>query len=273
MFRFPIFGTVVWFAGLAAPIHAGVDLTKVDRSIAKEPTYNSKAPKYCLLVLGPEAKTRVWLVLDGDTLYVDRNANGELTEPGERIKPAPGPDTDLEEGVYKFECDAIQDGRLIHKNLVVNVYKRDPAHALDEVEKRHLAKGASIRCYRIALDVEMPGLTGDAIGGRVHHAVKYRDAQGFLELGSAPGNAPIAHLGGPWQITLSPPADEQWKVGRESDVALIVATPGLGAGATAAVAYEKLIPEDANPKLEIAYPPINAADAPLKIVEELKDRC
>ena len=31
----------------------------------------------------PEAQTRVWIVQDGDTLYVDRNGNGDLTEPGE----------------------------------------------------------------------------------------------------------------------------------------------------------------------------------------------
>src|SRR5262249_48598669 len=39
-----------------------------------------------LLVFGPEAKTRVWLVLDGETLYVDKNGNGDLTEAGERIE-------------------------------------------------------------------------------------------------------------------------------------------------------------------------------------------
>src|ERR1700724_3146257 len=60
------------------------DLTKIDRTIAKEPAYKSK-PKYCLLVFGPEAKSRVWLVLDGDVLYVDRNGNGDLTEKGERV--------------------------------------------------------------------------------------------------------------------------------------------------------------------------------------------
>src|SRR5262249_33364712 len=52
------------------------DLTKVDRSIAKEPTYQTTTPRYCLLVFGPEAKSRVWLVQDGDVLYVDRNGNG-----------------------------------------------------------------------------------------------------------------------------------------------------------------------------------------------------
>ena len=61
------------------------DLSRVDRSIKKEPVYHSK-PKYCVLVFGPEAKQRVWLVLDGDMLYVDKNGNGDLTEKGERIQ-------------------------------------------------------------------------------------------------------------------------------------------------------------------------------------------
>src|SRR5262249_30707918 len=56
-----------------------------DRTIAREPAYASKAPKYCLLVYGPEERARVWLVLDGDILYVDRNGNGDLTEEGNRF--------------------------------------------------------------------------------------------------------------------------------------------------------------------------------------------
>jgi hypothetical protein len=57
-----------------------------DRTIAREPVYETGAPKYLLLVFGPEGKTRVWLVLDGDKLLMDRNANGDLTEAGERVQ-------------------------------------------------------------------------------------------------------------------------------------------------------------------------------------------
>ncbi len=66
-------------------VRAG-DLTKIERVIAKEPKYQGK-PAYCLLVFGPEADFRVWLVLDGTTLYVDRNGSGDLTEPGKRVTP------------------------------------------------------------------------------------------------------------------------------------------------------------------------------------------
>src|SRR5215831_909330 len=70
---------LVW-AGAAG----AADLTKVDRTLKKQPAYQGK-PKYGLLVFGPEAKHRVWLVLDGDTLYVDKNGNGDLTDKGERV--------------------------------------------------------------------------------------------------------------------------------------------------------------------------------------------
>src|SRR5687767_5410138 len=79
-----------WFSVLVALALAGrapaVDLTTIDRTIRKEPTYQSTKPLYCLLVFGPEAKTRVWMVLDDDVLYLDRNGNGDLTEPGERLE-------------------------------------------------------------------------------------------------------------------------------------------------------------------------------------------
>jgi hypothetical protein len=69
------------------------DLGKIDRRIAREPTYKAEHPLYGLYVFGPEAKTRVWAILDKsgpdaadyDVLYFDRNADGDLTAPGKRI--------------------------------------------------------------------------------------------------------------------------------------------------------------------------------------------
>ena len=61
------------------------DLTKVDRRVI-EPA-GLVNPRYCLLLFGPQAKTRVWIVEAGEMLYVDRNANGDLTEPGEAFAP------------------------------------------------------------------------------------------------------------------------------------------------------------------------------------------
>jgi len=69
--------------GSAVPVRAA-DLAKIERTIAKEPVYKDK-PHYCLLVFGAEAKFRVWVVRDGDVVYVDRSGNGDLAEEGKRF--------------------------------------------------------------------------------------------------------------------------------------------------------------------------------------------
>src|ERR1044072_7148841 len=68
---------------------AAVDLRTIDRTILKEPAYRTAQPRHCLAVFGPKAEARVWMVLDGDTLFVDRNGNRDLTEAGEKVKCDP----------------------------------------------------------------------------------------------------------------------------------------------------------------------------------------
>ena len=45
----------------------------------------SDAPMYSLLVFGTEAERQHWLVVDGGNLYIDRNSNGDITDPEDRI--------------------------------------------------------------------------------------------------------------------------------------------------------------------------------------------
>jgi hypothetical protein len=82
--RLPSLLATLLVLGNTAVTAWGADLTRIDRTIAREPTYQSR-PKYCLLVFGPQAKTRIWLVLDGDTLYVSRHGNGDLTAKGAQV--------------------------------------------------------------------------------------------------------------------------------------------------------------------------------------------
>ena len=83
------------------PATAVADLKHVDRAIKKEPAYKSKSPRYALLVFGAEAKDRVWLVHDGDTLYVDRHGDGDLTRPEAKVMVDPhSPETSKEYPEY-----------------------------------------------------------------------------------------------------------------------------------------------------------------------------
>ena len=70
------------------------DLSKIKRRLAREPAYAAKQPLYGLYAFGPQARTRVWAVLDKtkpeapnyDVLFFDRNADGDLTAADERIE-------------------------------------------------------------------------------------------------------------------------------------------------------------------------------------------
>jgi len=73
----------VSFAFAAA--FGGDEMPEFPKRIAKEPAYTAATQYYALFVLGHAGDTRVWMVADGDRLYVDSNGNGDLTDPGERF--------------------------------------------------------------------------------------------------------------------------------------------------------------------------------------------
>ena len=68
-------------------------LQNVDRRIQKEPGYIARRPFYGLLVFGPTPQKRIWMVLDQskptaeryDVIFVDLDADGDLTDPAERV--------------------------------------------------------------------------------------------------------------------------------------------------------------------------------------------
>jgi hypothetical protein len=254
---------------LSTTLAPAADLGRIDRRIVKEPAYQSK-PRYCLLVFGPEAKTRVWLVQDGDYLYVDRNGNGDLTEPGEKVAAQKGENGNASEGVFYFKAGEIHDGELIHKNLTLGVMKLDHLATFYQQVKDFLAAHPQARGYRLHIEVAMPGWKGAGIGGRVEHIVAANDLNGVLQFAERPDDAPIIHLGGPWQITFYGP--HKLTLGREEDVVLSVATPGLGAGTLAYIGYEGVIPEKIFPTVEITYPP-RAGQTSVTEHYELKRRC
>lgn len=64
------------------------DLSAIKRVIVKEPAYQGK-PRYCMLVFGPEANTRIWIVRDDRHLYVDRLGAGDLTAAGVKVDADP----------------------------------------------------------------------------------------------------------------------------------------------------------------------------------------
>ncbi len=245
-----------------------MDLAKIERRILKEPTYRSK-PKYCLLVLGPEAKTRVWLVQDGDTLYVDRNGNGDLTEANEKVTAEKS--EDAEEGVYTFQAGDLRDGERLHKELNLYVMKIDYMAEREIAVKNLLKKNPKARGYFLFLDVEMPRRKGATAGGRVQQRSYSVDSTGVLQFAERPQDAPILHFGGPWQVALF--GTQFLTIDRETDVILGVGSPGVGPGTFTWIGYENVIPTDKFPTLDVVYPAKRPDDPPLREHYELKRRC
>ena len=212
-----LFSTKAWAA----------DLTRIERSVAKEPRYKTGTPEYCLLVFGPEAKTRVWLVRDGDTLYVDRNGNGDLTEPGERVAADAGNSKPAED-VYAFQAGDVRDGTRLHKDLAVSMVKLADFADIDAAVKAHIRKDPQARGYMVAIEMEIPGLEGRGAGGRVVQQAVFADYHGPLRFARQPRDAPIIHFGGPLQVTLFYP--QRLQIGQSVDVTLGVGSPGVGPG-------------------------------------------
>ncbi len=263
-----ISGRVLRNPALAQAAQA-VDLTKIDRSISKLPELCSQAPEYCLLVIGPEASKKVWLVHDGDVLYVDRNGNGDLTEPDERVV-ASDEYTNAKENVFNFQAGDIPDGPVGHKDLQVSWMKVD--HLLEnESFKPILEKLVEPRGCRLSLDVAMPGQQGTGIDGRVQQLVSLMDEQGWLHFGSSVESAPIIHFGGPWELALT--ENERWRVGRNKELDLVFGTPGLGPGTMTCVAYQNVVPPTVNPKLRVQFPSAQAGADPVSAEYELPRRC
>jgi RNA polymerase sigma factor (sigma-70 family) len=248
------------------------DLAKIDRRIRKEPKYQGKSPRYCLLVFGPKAKDRAWLVLDGDTLYVDRNGNGDLTEAGKRIEAPAFKPSDYPAWVRerKIEAGDISVGGLTHTGLVVSQqeYRRKvdpsawkgpippvgtPEEWQDHVDKvwRQARDGVVGELF-IKLDPKCYGLFGDTNDQRVTHQAWIDRQLNRLTFSDRPQDAPVVHFGGP--LTLDVRGGGKFRRGEDSEkVSFQLGTPGLGPG-TFALMSLNLVPEDVRPVVEIRFP-------------------
>jgi hypothetical protein len=222
------------------------DLKKVDRSIKKEPAYQSKSPKYCLLVIGPEATTRVWLVLDGDVLYIDRNGNGDLTDKGERVERQKGK---LSQFMAGDVLDA--DGKTRHRSfLVMQAEEQD----------------------------ETVTFVAGMVNGK-HMFMAGADSLGTLQFADRPQDAPVIHFGGALRMGLSTKFSKSGKAEfvrgeKGEELYAWAGTPGLGKGTFAALMHQVGgVPADVHPVAEIEFPNKKANSPPVKAKIILKQRC
>ena len=119
----------------APPRYVEVDFAKVERRLTTEPPYVA-APRYAMFVFDLAGAHRAWAVVDKsakeapfyDVLYLDLDADGDLTEPGERFVGKRDPkyaDAGLEMAIRIAEI-RVPGTALVHKNfLLATAPKKD----------------------------------------------------------------------------------------------------------------------------------------------------
>lgn len=164
--------SVAGVSGLA--FAEGVDLSKVDRSIRREPVWASGEQQYCLFVVS--AERRVWFVVDGDDLYMDINENGDLTDPGEKLPRMDRSDEQRGDvrGSHRWRIPDINgaDGEPLITNIKIT----------PDTNSRAAANGGKFVYFDIP------------VYGRVHTRPTFADT---------PADAPILHPTGPHRLSLS----------------------------------------------------------------------
>ncbi len=232
----------VFLASMALGIGAAVgqekEIAKLDRTITKEPRYESKTPWYCLLLFGPEAKARVWLVLDGDKLYVDRNGNGDLTEPGECVTRASGDDN------FRVPELGLKVGKNKYSKLRVN-WRPD---------------GVSSAGHHLHVTVQ--------IDDHDQYATVFAKAD-------KPATATLIHFDGPLKpyFQIGPfKRQEHFTRGKEHELAVSLVTTYSGVE-WVQVSHEKGVPSDVHPVVEIAFPGKAPNAKPITTTVQLKHRC
>jgi hypothetical protein len=224
------------------------DLAKVERSIAKEPAYQNK-PGYALLLFGPEAQSRVWLVLDGrfkdhplpkGSIYVDRNANGNLAESGERL-----------------EFQSFGDGELTDRTAPLGcISERGLTHEILELRQRNISWPNEPPLFRMSI----------SIGGRYSQITE-------IEFADSPAEAPIFPFDAPL-VMLAYPDGQEFRAGDKTGLATVsIGTAAHGPGELFVKVCSSDFPTDLHPVAEIVFP-FRQGDKPLPPVSVTLDgRC
>jgi hypothetical protein len=232
---------------LAAGSAAALDFDTLDRRIAREPAYQSR-PLYGLALLGPDAATRVWMALDGERLYVDKNCNGDLTDDG---PPARLRRTDTDPASFEAIDVSPDGGRTVYPFEVV-LWGRPAAAPLAGVREP----------FNQSVHVTFPD--GRRFGAWGDHLQPLRFAVG-------PRDAPALHFGGQLRMGFEVRRPLE-RVAGGFQLSACVGTPGSCPGAWVHLLYNT-IPAGVHPRVVMEFPPEQAGGPPVRVAFVLAERC
>ena len=226
------------FASKARASTNGVD--RFDRMILKEPAYQS-TPKYSLMSLGDRGDVKVWMIEDGRRLFVDRNANGDMTDDGPPIQPTNLRHLDASRWDFEYALDAIAPTNgPPHTNFVLRRWNYN-----DKEDS-----------YGLSLSV----------GGKMPMYAGWFGT--FWSTNRE--KAPVIHFGGPFTPKLL--RRKEFTIGeKEQRLSLCFIHPGSDPGADSRLSIDAL-PRFLIPTLTIEWPTA-AGKPPLHTRHQLTQRC
>jgi len=250
-----------------------VDLQTIDRRIAKEPKYRFQ-PHYALLVFGPNAEHRSWLVVDGNgtevnsgrVLYLDRNGNGDLTEPGDRIEIDANATAKINvggNGGYSG-MNVFSLGRVAGVELSFQLWVRKKDYVPDADWMRQIMKERADNHWE---------------NGTLWRTVSKRSqAQNPIVLTERPADAQITHLDGPLTFALKRGQQERlepWPKKTLFDVH--IGTRCLAARNCRQEMFSPLtldeVPLGVHPVAVFEFPPKSRGQRPIVREIDLNERC
>jgi hypothetical protein len=235
----------------------------------KEPKYTKK-PGYLKLQFHKDRSSTVWVVRDGNTLYVDRNGNGDLTEPSEKItaKKQDGSES------TSFEVGDLTLGKRTHKLFNVEEFSlsryKDNSSIMSQPQiQEAFKKDPNAKVLMLSLSVQSERLQGGGPQGRLDMMAGFYDPKGVLQFSDKPEDAPVIHFDGPLELAFYGSKPSVWKINQSLEPSLVVGSSGQGAGTFAELAYSGTIPETACVVLELTQ----KGEPPVIEKYELKQRC
>jgi hypothetical protein len=226
----------------------GPGLTDIDRRPPKEPSYTSRRPLYGLLVLGPRAQARVWMVLDRsrpdagpyDVLYADLNANGDLTEPAERFVGQ------VDGNGARFRLPDLDD------------------KATGAVHTNFTARSSGGPDPTVMVSLKWRG--GRKMGG----GYPQDPEDGYLRFADAPSRAPVMRADGDGPFRFQRWYGGRLPIGGEGEFKVFVGQRGAGASSFWAF-QEHFLPESEGVQATLVYR--DAGDKQRRLTCLLKERC
>lgn len=214
----------------------------IDRAIVREPEYAS-APKYSLLVLDDEGTCKVWIVEDGQRLYVDRNGNADLTDDGPPLETQNRRDyPGAAEGPYwAFEYHLEEFA--------------PPGPKVTQFKLTHWKQGDLPERHGLSLTL---------------NALRPMYAGWFGLFSDSPDTAPVVHLGGKLQPQKL--RGQMFVLGSANQrLSIAFINPGRSMAEHARLSIDA-VPESVVPVAEIDWP-VNPGEASLRTSHTLRERC